>query len=320
MARFSSIAANTVAAAFVLGLSAAPGLAQPAPRTPDGKPDLQGFWSNNTATPLERPAELGNRATFTEEEARAYEQRYQLDRTIAISRDKDFELDAAGDLDTYEPGRVLPGGRASLIIDPPDGKVPPLTAEAQQRLRERTDHLNAHYAENPEDLPNAERCLIVGNAALPPLMPAFYDNTLQIVQTRDAVMLLSEMIHDVRVISLNRKDHLPAHMQFWKGDSIGRWAGDTLVVDTTNFSARTTFRGSSPALRVVERFSLGGPGVLTYRFTIDDPAFTRAWTGESAMERTAEPMFEYACHEANYSMTNVLRGRRFAERTSGERR
>jgi hypothetical protein len=303
---------TTAMVAMVLLLGSGPS-AQQIARTPDGKPDLQGLWLNNTATPLERPRELGERTTFTDREARAYEQRYLLDRTLAISRDKDFELDAAGDLDTYEPGRLL-ADRASLITEP-DGKVPPLHPDAQRMLRERTEHLNTHYADNPEDLPNAERCLVVGNASVPPMLPVFYNNTVQIVQTRDAVVILSEMIHDARVIALNRRTHLPATMQFWKGDSIGRWEGDTLVVDTTNFSSRTSFRGSSPQLRVIERFSPGAAGVLTYRFTLHDPAvFTRPWSGASEMSRTEEPMFEYACHEANYSMTNVLRGRRFAER------
>lgn len=285
-------------------------------RTPDGHPDLQGLWLNDTATPLERPAALAGRASLTPEEAATYEQRYQIDRTVALSRNKDFELDAsASDLDTYEPGKLLPGGRTSMITDPPSGVVPPLTTEAAQRFRERNQHLEAHYAENPEDLRPAERCLIVANAYVPPLLPAFYNNTLQIVQTRDAVVILSEQIHDARVISLTRRTHLPAAIQPWAGDSIGRWEGDTLVVDTTNFSPRTTLRGSGTGLHVVERFSLKDGNTLRYQFTIDDPAsFTRPWSGDSEMGRTAGPLFEYACHEGNYSMSNILSGARFQER------
>jgi hypothetical protein len=282
----------------------------------DGHPDLEGTWLNDTATPLERPAGF-NGATFTAAEAQAYEQRYQLDRTIALSRNKEFELDAAGDLDTYEPGHVLPGGRTSMITDPPDGKVPALTAEAQRRLADRTRHLNEHYAENPEDFPNAERCLIIGNSSVPPLMPAFYNNTLQIVQTRDAVVIVSEMIHDVRIIPLNRRTHLPASVRLWKGDSIGRYEGDTLVVDTTNFTDRTPFRGSGDSLHLVERFRLSAPDTLEYQFTVDDSAsFTRSWSAQSQMARTDDRMFEYACHEANYSITNVLRGGRFREKNA----
>jgi hypothetical protein len=146
-------------------------------------------------------------------------------------------------------------------------------------------------------------------------MPAFYNNTLQIVQTRDAVLMLSEQIHDARTISMTRRTHLPAAIQQWAGDSIGRWEGDTLVVDTTNFSARTTFRGSGPGLHIVERFSLKDGKTLRYQFTIDDPAsFTRTWSGESEITRTAGPMYEYACHEANYSMGYILSGARAEER------
>jgi hypothetical protein len=284
-------------------------------RTPEGHPDLQGLWINNTATPLERPAEAQGRASFTEAEAADYEKRYQLDRTLALSRNKSFELDAAADLDTYEPGPLLPGRRTSMITDPADGRVPPLTPSAQKAFTERNQHLEQHYADNPEDLRPAERCLIVGNAYVPPLLPAFYNNTLQIVQARDSVVIVSEQIHDARVISLTRRTHLPETLQRWAGDSIGRWEGDTLVVDTTNFSPKTTLRGSGTGLHIVERFSLVDGNTLRYQFTVDDPAsFTRSWSGDSAMTRTAGPMYEYACHEANYSMGYILSGARFEEK------
>lgn len=291
------------------------GQTERAARTPDGHPDFQGLWINNTATPLERPPEAKGRASFTEAEAADYEKRYQLDRTLALSRNKSFELDAAGDLDTYEPGPLLPGRRTSMITDPADGRVPPLTPSAQQAFTARNQHLEQHYAENPEDLRPAERCLIVGNAYVPPLLPAFYNNTLQIVQTRESVVILSEQIHDARVISLTRRTHLPQTLQRWAGDSIGRWEGDTLVVDTTNFSPKTTLRGSGTGLHLIERFSLKDGTTLRYQFTVDDPAsFTRQWSGDSEMTRTAGPMFEYACHEANYSMGYILSGARFEEK------
>ena len=261
---------------LALGSLAAPGVrAQGTLRTPDGHPDLQGTWLNNTATPLERPRDLNGRAAFTEGEAKEYEGRYQLDRTVAISRNKSFELDAAGDLDTYEPGQLLPGRRSSMINDPPDGSVPPLTPEGRRLLTERTQHLDEHYAENPEDLTFAERCLIVANTYIPPLLPAFYNNTLQIVQTRDTVVILSEQIHDARVISLTRRTHLPSSIRRWAGDSIGHWEGATLVVDTTNFGGKTTLRGSRLGLHLIERFSLSR-SYLNAEFTVDDPAvFTR---------------------------------------------
>ncbi len=289
--------------------------AQGVQRTPDGHPDIQGLWVNNTATPLDRPKEANGRAAFTEQEALDYQQRYQLDRTLALSRNRSFELDAAADLDTYEPGQLLPGRRTSMIVDPPDGLVPALTPEAQQRLTARNRHLEEHYAENPEDLRPAERCLIVANTYVPPLMPAFYNNTLQIVQTRDAVVFMSEQIHDARVVSLTRRTHLPAGIQRWAGDSIGQWEGNTLVVDTTNFSPRTTFRGSGTGLHLIERFTLKDAGTLRYEFTVDDPAsFTRPWTARSEITRTEGPMYEYACHEANYSMGYILSGARYQEK------
>lgn len=289
--------------------------AQGIQRTPDGHPDIQGLWVNNTATPLDRPKEANGRAAFTEQEALDYQQRYQLDRTLALSRNRSFELDAAADLDTYEPGQLLPGRRTSMIVDPLDGLVPALTPEAQQRLTARNRHLEEHYAENPEDLRPAERCLIVANTYVPPLMPAFYNNTLQIVQTRDAVVFMSEQIHDARVVSLTRRTHLPAGIQRWAGDSIGQWEGNTLVVDTTNFSPRTTFRGSGTGLHLIERFTLKDAGTLRYEFTVDDPAsFTRPWTARSEITRTEGPMYEYACHEANYSMGYILSGARYQEK------
>jgi hypothetical protein len=284
-------------------------------RTPDGRPDLQGFWVNNTATPLERPREVNGRPAFTEAEAKDYESRYQLDRTVAISRNKSFELEAAGDLDTYEPGHVLPGRRTSMINDPADGLVPALTPEARKALTDRNQTLDQHYAENPENLTFAERCLIVANTHVPPLMPAFYNNTLQIVQTAETVVIVSEQIHDARVISLTRTSHLPSSIKRWAGDSIGRWEGDTLVVDTTNFSPRTTFRGSGTGMHLVERFSLGDANTLKYAFTVDDPAsFVRPWSADSQMSRTDDKMYEFSCHEANYSMGYILSGARFSEK------
>jgi hypothetical protein len=298
----------------LLALFAVAGAAISLRAQPQAHPDLQGMWLNDTATPLERPASVGGKEFFTPEEAREYERRYLLDRTLAISRDKDFELNAAGDLDSYEPGHLLPGGRTSLIVDPPDGRVPALTPEALRQLTGRTQHLDLHYAENPEDLRNADRCLVVGNSSVPPMLPVFYNNTVQIVQTAGYVMILSEMVHDARIVSLARRTHLPAAVREWKGDSIGRWEGDTLVVDTTNFTDKTSLRGTSTALHVIERFTLASPDALTYRFTIDDPAFVRAWTGESRLTRTSDRMYEYACHEANYSMAGVLSGARYSER------
>lgn len=282
--------------------------------TAHGHPDLQGMWLNNTATPLQREKEFADKPFFTEEEALDYETHYLLDRAATINAGKPFELEVGADVDAFDWGHVLPNRRTSLVVDPGDGKIPALTPAAQRLLTQRTEHLVAHYAENPEDLRNGERCLTMvgGSAAGAPLVPALYNNIVQIVQTSDYVMIETEMIHDARVIPLDGRPHLPAAIRQWKGDSIGHWDGATLVVDTTNFTDQTSFRGSGSLLHVIERFALSDADTLTYRFTIDDPAsFVRPWSAETMMRRTAEPMFEYACHEANYSMTNILRGARF---------
>jgi hypothetical protein len=240
------------------------------PRMHDRRPNLQGMWSNNTATPLERLKEFAAKPFFTEAEARDYESHYLVDRAAAIFDDP-FELEVGADFDVLDPGKVLSSGRTSLIVDPADGKVPALTADAQRRTRERTDRIRTRYAENPENFPNSERCLNVGNTAGPPMLPMFYNNNVQIVQTADYVLIHTEMIHDARVVSLRRTTHLPPQIRAWKGDSIGSWDGETLVVDTTNFTEATAFRGSGAALHVIERFSLGDRDTLNYAFTIDDP-------------------------------------------------
>src|SRR5262249_20370232 len=191
-------------------------------KTPDGHPDLQGMWLNDTATPLERLKDWADKATLTDAEAREYEKRYQLDRTAALTRDTpEFELDVAGDLDTYVARRLLPDNSTSTITAPQDGRIPALTAEAQRPLAYLAERQNAHYAEGPENFTFPERCLQVAQTSSPPMMPAFYNNNFQIVQTRDYVMIVSEMIHDVRIIPLDGRAHLPASIDFWKGHSIG---------------------------------------------------------------------------------------------------
>ena len=312
-------ASLTILTAAVVICMAGPSLsAQRAARTVDGHPDLQGMWLNNTATPLERPRELADKPILTDAEAREYEKRYQLDRTAALSPvDPVFELQAAGDLDTYEPGRLLPGNRTSMITDPPDGRIPALTPAAQRRLSTQTERLKAHYGENPENFSNTDRCLMMGNASAPPMLPVFYNNNVQIVQTRDYVIILSEMIHDARIVPLDGRPHLPAAIGQWTGNSIGHWERDALVIDTTNFTEKTTVRGSGPRLHIVERLRLSGPNTLRYQFTIDDPeSFVRPWSGESAMARTEDRMFEYACHEGNGSLSSVMRGARSEEKSS----
>ncbi len=192
--------------------------------------------------------------------------------------------------------------------------MPALTPAAQRRLNERNAHVRDYYAQNPEDFTFAERCIIVANTSAPPMMPVYYNNGLRIAQTRDFVIFESEMIHDVRIVPLDGRPHLPSAVRLWKGDSVGRWEGDTLVIDTTNFTDKTTLRGSGASLHVVERLTLSDPNTIKYHFTIDDPeSFVRSWSGESAISRTTDPMFEYACHEGNQSLPMMMRGARLSE-------
>jgi hypothetical protein len=274
-------------------------------RTPDGQSAISGYWLNDTATPLERPPAFADRAFFTDAEALEYEQHYLKDRVFtAVERQLNDE--------PMEPGHVLPNKRTSLIVDPANGKVPSLTPDAQQRAADRAQHVRAHPANGPEDLPLPSRCLILG--AGPPMMPVFQNNNLFIVQTDTHVVILNEMMHDVRVIPLDRRPHLPAAIRQWRGDGRGRWDGPTLVVETTNFTDRTPFQGSGDGLRVVERFRRLDDETLQYEFTIDDPkSFTAPWSASSVMTKTNGPIYEYACHEGNYSMVNMLKGARSQE-------
>ena len=284
------------------------------PRMPDGHPDLQGFWDNSTVTPLERPQAFTGRPFFSAEEAAHFERLPQyLER--AVARLGDDEVNTTGEINGIwtETRRVGPDRRTSLIVDPADGKLPPLTPRARARLDAFTKGRKEHHADDPEDLPLAERCLIWG--ADPPLVPVSYNNNLQIVQTPGYVMILTEMVHDARIIPLDGRPHLPNGIPQWKGDSRGRWEGDTLVVDTTNFTDQTRFQGSGTGLHVVERVTRTDLNALRYDFTVEDPAsFAAPWAGRIWMTRTDDRIFEYACHEGNYSMIGILRGARFKER------
>ena len=318
------------------------------PRLADGHPDLQGTYDLATLTPVERAP--GSPLVLTDEDAAKQEKQvaarkdYQA-RAIQGDRDAppvggDGSVGAAGNVGGYNSFWIDSGSqftivdgrkRASILVDPPEGRVPPLTAEARQRatqFRNQAATSDQTAQENdpgyertpgayddPERRPLGERCLIgFGSTSGPPALPDyFYNNLHQIVQTPDSVLILTEMVHDARVVRMNA-EHLPPTIRKWLGDSVGRWDGDTLVVDTTNFTDKTRFRGSSPDLHVVERFTRTGPNTLLYRFTIDDPkTWTRPWTGEYTWPATKELMYEYACHEGNYALGNILRGARMKE-------
>jgi hypothetical protein len=300
-----------VAAAVV----AVPLSAQSPTRPRDGHPDLQGTWNFSSLTPLERPAQFADKPVLTDEEAAAFE-RETLERTNADRRRDTAEAEVAQAYNNawYDRGtKVVGTKRSSLIIDPPDGRMPPLTASGQADAAARAEARRGRGpADGPEDRSLAERCLLFN--AGPPLLPGPYNNNLRIVQTRDYVVIANEMIHDARIVPLDGRPHLAAGIRRWQGDPRGRWDGDTLVVETTNFSDRTRFRGSDTQLRLVERFRRIDAKTLDYQFTVDDPSvFSRPWTVSLPMTPSDGPIYEYACHEGNYAMTGILRGARAQE-------
>lgn len=286
------------------------------PRTPDGRPDLEGTWSTATLTPLERPPELAGKQFFTEKEAAEYEKQF-LQQANRDRRDGGADTDVSRAYNEFWFSRgshLVASRRTSLIVDPPDGKIPPLTAEAQKRQADRAAQARLHQLDGPEDRPLQERCILWPTAG-PPMIPGGYNNNYQIFQSPGYVMILVEMIHDVRVIPTDGRPHLPSSVRQWMGDSRGRWEGNTLVVDTTNFTAQTNFRGASQNTHLIERFTRTGPDTIVYQFTIDDPsAFTKSWKAEIPMQRTHEPILEYACNEGNYAMAGVLGGARAEEK------
>jgi hypothetical protein len=301
---------------FIVAIAAAPLPAQQKkwtpPVTPDGQPDLQGVWGFATITPFERPNELAGKQFFTEKEAVEYEKDF-LQRNNRDRRDGPIEADVSRAYNDFwwdSGNKVVPTRRTSLIIDPPDGKLPAQTAAGQKKAADRAQDRRLHPMDGPENRPLAERCLIWATAG-PPILPSAYNNNIRIVQGRGYVAILNEMIHDVRIIPLDSRPHLPKNVRLWMGDSIGRWEGNTLVVDTTNFSDKTNFRGADENLHLIERFTRTADNSLMYQFTVDnETAFTRSWTVELPMTRSGDPMFEYACHEGNYSLMNVLTGAR----------
>ena len=306
----AAIAALVTMASPSFAGQAVPSVAKsrPVPRTPDGRPDLQGIWTNATVTPLERPAELAGKEFFTPSEAAAYEKRF-VEQNNADRRNRGAEEDLAigyNDVWWDRGTKVVASRRTSLVVEPKDGRVPPLTPEAQRKAAARAEARALHAADGPEDRSLDDRC-IVRRTAGPPMLPAGYNSNYQIVQSPDHVAIIVEMIHDTRLIALDGRSHLGSRIRNLTGDSRGRWEGDALVVETTNFTDKTNFRGAGENLRVVERFTRVDAGMLLYQFSVEDPeSFTRPWSGELTMRRIEGPVFEYACHEGNVSMENIL--------------
>jgi hypothetical protein len=338
--RWAVAAACTVLAAAAAA-AADPRKPDPAwkmPRTEYGQADLQGFWTNATITPLERDPKFGDRLVLTPQEAAAVEQRLEqfvaeadkpTDPKLGIE-DLPHEcgfgfsgVNCGYNLFWVDPGTKLVTlrgeKRSSIIVEPSNGRVPPLTPEGQARLM----YTNGGYvqADGPERRPLGERCLLsFDSSAGPPMLPLLYNNMYQIVQTQDAVIIHVEMVHDTRIVRLDNKPQ-PAGLRQWMGRSVGRWEDDTLVIETTDFRPEQIFRGAGENLKVTERLTRLGPHQIAYQFTIEDPTtFTQPWRGELAFHRTEEHMHEYACHEGNYALPGILAGAREEEKMAATKK
>jgi hypothetical protein len=300
------------------------------PRTPWGAPDLQGIWDFRTITPIQRPEELGDKAFFTVEEAASLEQE-AIDRNIRLWEQDARKTEAGGNVGAYnnfwmdQGTRPVDTRRTSLIVDPPNGRLPELSATGQQRTDERRTYLEMHPADSYVDRNSSDRCIVGFNAG-PPITPLAYNQNMQLFQTPDHVVVFTEMVHTPRFVPLDESPALDSSIRLWSGDSRGRWEGDTLVVETANFSTKRQWipLGSVPAgmtstagMTLVERFTRIDDDTLEYTFTVTDPdTWASPWTASMPMRRTDMPLFEYACHEGNYAMEGILSGTRAEERAA----
>jgi hypothetical protein len=306
---------------------AAQGKASTPPRTPDGKPNLAGLYSFSTITPLQRPEALAGKATLDEEEAAAFEasENTRLNRDlfdpIKGQPSAGYAPRAEGGVLSYnefwyERGSKLTNDkRTSLIVNPLDGRIP-LTDAARRRVAEMRRRSDAGIGDSAEERTLADRCIIGFNSG-PPMVPGSYNNNLQIVQAPGVVVIINEMVHNARIIPTDGRPHTAFRQ--WTGDSRGRWEGDTLVVETINFRRETSLQGSTADTRVVERFTRVDNDTIKYEFTVSDPSsYIRPWSAMVPMSRIEGPLFEYACHEGNYALTNILAGARAKEKEKAE--
>jgi hypothetical protein len=312
-----------VASTTIYGQTAAQGKAYTAPRTVDGQPDLQGIWDFRTVTPLERPAELAGKEVLTEAEAADFETKFVASRDADANRKKETRRVVNGTEETEDVAlaynnfwwdrgtKVIGDRRTSLILDPKDGKIPALTPEGQKRADE-VAKVRERPAYGPEDRAVGERCIMGFNAG-PPMNPGAYNMNVQIVQNKDYVVLLNEMVHNARIVPLDSRPR--TDIRQWSGESRARWEGNTLIVETYGFYKEVSLANSSPNLKVVERFTRAAPDVLLYNYTVSDPTtWTKPWTAEIPMRRTVGPIYEYACHEGNYGMFGILDGARAVDK------
>jgi hypothetical protein len=301
------------------------GKASTPPRTADGKPDLQGIWTDNTLTPLERPKKLGAKEFYTDEEfadltrrARKGEVLEEADLGAAAPQAVRYDLEVYG-FDRTKL-RLASTKRTSLIVGP-EGVVPPMLPQAKERNAERAAKEKGHEFDGYENRPLSERCLLMNQERIPMIPGANEGNLLQIVQGPGYVTLLHEIDHSTRVIPTDGRPHVPQSMRLWQGDSVGHWEGNTLVVDTTNFTNLTAYRGSSEKLHLVERFTRTAEDTMIYEFTVEDPTtWAKPWTAEVPWTKTKGPVFEWACHEGNTMISTILRGARVAEQEEGQKK
>jgi len=307
--------------------AAAQSKASPPARTPEGKPNLAGIYSFSTITPLQRPDTLAGKATLNEEEARAFEasENTRLNRDlfdpIKGQPSAGYAPRAEGGVLSYNEfwyergNRLTNDKRTSLIVDPVDGRIP-FTEAARRRNAERAQIAISGFGNSYEDGPLADRCLVGFNSG-PPMTPGAYNNNVQIVQGPDTVVVINEMVHNARIIPTDGRAH--TKLRLWSGDSRGRWEGDTLVVETTNFRRETSLQGSTADTRLVERFTRVDADTIKYEFTVSDPnSYIRPWTAMVPLTRIPGPLFEYACHEGNYALPNILAGARAKEQDQAE--
>ena len=330
--RTLAVLAGSAVVALSLPTSAAAqsGRESAAPRTAHGHPDISGVWDFRTVTPLERPEEFADQEFLSEEEVAAYAaERVQASNADLNREERKLETTSRGQVNGTRESRdlalayndfwwdrgdsVVETRRTSLVVDPPNGRVPALTPAAEARAAERL-RINQRPSWGPEDRPLGERCITGFNSG-PPMLPAAYNMNVQIFQTPDHVVLLNEMVHNARIVPLDGSAH--GSVPLWTGDSRGHWEGDTLVVETKNFLRETSFRNSSRNLHLVERFRRESDDVLLYSFTVTDPTtWTQPWSVELPMRRSGLPLFEYACHEGNYGMDGTLTGARAIEKAA----
>jgi hypothetical protein len=308
------------------GQSASANKAWTPPYMPDGHPDLQGIWSNSTETPLERPNGLGAKEFYTDAELadlmKKDQKRLALNQEAGRPTEPGTNADVHYDYTQYGLDRgqaKLTWNRRTSLIVGEQGTVPPMLPEARKRNADIAAK-NRGRTDGPEDLSLSTRCIVDAQESVP-MLSSNYNNNIQIVQGDGVVAILNEMNHSVRIVPMDGRPHLPAGVRQFRGDSIGHWEGNTLVVDSTNFTARNSFHGSGDKLHVVERFTRADADTILYRFTVEDPeTWDQPWTAETAWSKVAGPILEYACHEGNYSMRNILEGARVAEQEASEKK